>query len=134
MPALAVAQGRRRSRWSEDPLGSALATMLDTPGAGGYLRAPPCVLGPLAQLVEQRTLNPLADSSSLSWPTSKPPTRRRPGDRELDDAAACRELERSLARLSADEIVAALGLAHAPLPARAATRAVFTAVSTPLGR
>ena len=28
--------------------------------------------GPLAQLVEQRTLNPLADSSSLSWPTTKP--------------------------------------------------------------
>ena len=25
--------------------------------------------GPIAQLVEQRTLNPLADSSSLSWPT-----------------------------------------------------------------
>ena len=76
----------------------------------------------------------MADSSSLSWPTSKSPTRRRPGDRELDDAAACRELERSLARLSADEIVAALGLAHAPLPARAAIRAVFTAVSAPLGR
>src|SRR5450432_3331706 len=26
-------------------------------------------LGPIAQLVEQRTLNPLVDSSSLSWPT-----------------------------------------------------------------
>src|SRR6202041_1289524 len=31
---------------------------------------PPGV-GPLAQLVEQRTLNPLADSSSLSWPTTR---------------------------------------------------------------
>src|SRR5687767_1569402 len=27
--------------------------------------------GPLAQLVEQRTLNPLVVSSSLTWPTTK---------------------------------------------------------------
>ena len=41
---------------------------LDTFPLGGYL-ARPSSSGPLAQLVEQRTLNPLADSSSLSWPT-----------------------------------------------------------------
>jgi 1-acyl-sn-glycerol-3-phosphate acyltransferase len=54
--------------------------------------------------------------------------------REVDDAPAAAELERSLASLSADELVAALGLADAPAPVRALTRAGFAAVSAPLGR
>jgi putative hemolysin len=43
-------------------------------------------------------------------------------------------LERTLARLSADEIVAALRLARAPRAVRAGLRAAFDAVSRPLGR
>jgi hypothetical protein len=42
--------------------------------------------------------------------------------------------ERALARLSADEIVAALKLTRAPAVARALVRLAFTAVSSPLGR
>jgi hypothetical protein len=42
--------------------------------------------------------------------------------------------ESALARLSADEIVAALKLARAPAVARALVRVAFTAVSSPLGR
>jgi hypothetical protein len=45
-----------------------------------------------------------------------------------------RQLEETLARLSADEIALALRLAGAPELARAALRAVFAAVSSPLGR
>jgi hypothetical protein len=56
------------------------------------------------------------------------------GRRPRDDARVATELERSLASLSADEIVAAMGLGGAPLPVRAAARAAFTAVSVPLGR
>lgn len=43
-------------------------------------------------------------------------------------------LERVLARLSADEIVSALGLATSPKPVQAVVRAAFCAMSTPLGR
>jgi hypothetical protein len=41
-------------------------------------------------------------------------------------------VERTLARLSADEIVSALGLAGAPFPVRSVVRAAFSAVSRPL--
>jgi hypothetical protein len=44
------------------------------------------------------------------------------------------DLALSLARLSADELVAALGMARAPAPARLAARGAFAAVSVPLGR
>ena len=44
------------------------------------------------------------------------------------------ELERSLAALSAEELVAALGLGGAPSAARALAHVAFTAVSVPLGR
>jgi hypothetical protein len=44
------------------------------------------------------------------------------------------ELERSLAALSAAELVDALGLAGAPSAARALARVAFTAFSVPLGR
>lgn len=50
------------------------------------------------------------------------------------DAMAAVTLDLALARLSAEEIVAALRLASAPAPARAAVRAAFAAVSRPLGR
>lgn len=43
-------------------------------------------------------------------------------------------LDRTLARLSADEMVSALGLASAPWPVRAAVRTAFRGISTPLGR
>jgi hypothetical protein len=44
------------------------------------------------------------------------------------------ELERSLARHSAEELVAALGLGRAPALVRVLARGAFTAVSVPLGR
>ncbi len=40
------------------------------PGGSGIIR--PLFRGSLAQLVEQRTLNPLVRGSSPRWPTSKP--------------------------------------------------------------
>jgi hypothetical protein len=43
-------------------------------------------------------------------------------------------VERALARLSAEEMVSALRLSHAPAPVRAALRVALTAVSLPLGR
>jgi len=63
-----------------------------------------------------------------------PSPHRRPA--QLGDAGATEpgDLEGSLARHSADELVAALGLGRAPAPARAMARAAFTAVSAPLGR
>ncbi len=48
--------------------------------------------------------------------------------------SASKDLERVLASLSADELVAAMGLKNAPGPVRRAARAAFTAVSVPLGR
>jgi 1-acyl-sn-glycerol-3-phosphate acyltransferase len=45
-----------------------------------------------------------------------------------------REMERALARLSAEEIVSALKLDGAPMAIRAAVRTAFVAVSAPLGR
>jgi hypothetical protein len=44
------------------------------------------------------------------------------------------DIERRLARTSADEIVAALGLSRAPALLRGALRRAFSAISTPLGR
>jgi hypothetical protein len=44
------------------------------------------------------------------------------------------DVERKLARISADEIVAALRLARAPALCRAVVRASFSAISAPLGR
>jgi hypothetical protein len=54
------------------------------------------------------------------------PTRR--------NAAPSGDLEQTLAELSSEELVAALGIARAPAPLRAAARAAFRAVSLPLGR
>ncbi len=56
------------------------------------------------------------------------------GPRRREDTGVSGEVERTLSRLSADELVAALGLREAPAPVRAAARAAFTAVSVPLGR
>jgi hypothetical protein len=57
-----------------------------------------------------------------------------PGRGRRDDARETKELERSLARHSAEELVAALGLRRAPAPVRAGVRAAFAAVSVPLGK
>lgn len=48
------------------PQPGAAATLTPMSAAAICAPSPP---GPLAQLVEQRTLNPLADGSSPSWPT-----------------------------------------------------------------
>jgi len=52
----------------------------------------------------------------------------------VSTAPSVTALERTLARLSADEIVAALKLAEAPNAVRAVVRTAFAAVSLPLGR
>jgi 1-acyl-sn-glycerol-3-phosphate acyltransferase len=57
---------------------------------------------------------------------------RRPTTRR--DAPPSPGLEGALASLSADELVAAIGLAEASAPARAVAAAAFAAVSAPLGR
>lgn len=73
-----------------------------------------------------------------AWSTVRPGMPRALPLRKLatppDDPSASRDLERVLARLSADELVAAIGLKSAPAAARALARAAFTAVSVPLGR
>jgi hypothetical protein len=58
-----------------------------------------------------------------------PPRAPPPGD-----PSSSKDLERVLAGLSADELVAAMGLKNAPGPVRRAARAAFTTVSVPLGR
>jgi hypothetical protein len=50
------------------------------------------------------------------------------------DPSPSGDLERELAELSAEELVAALGLGHAPAPLRGAARAAFRAISLPLGK
>jgi hypothetical protein len=70
----------------------------------------------------------------LPWPGMPLALPHREPVTQPDEPSTSKDLERVLASLSADELVAAIGLKNAPAPARDVARAAFAAVSAPLGR